>query len=162
MRILALDQSSNVTGWAVFDNTKLEKYGIFEAGDSSTPLQKRLTKIRNIIKQFVEEYNIEKVLIEDIQMQANVANNVVTYKALAEVIGVITELLNEMKIPFELIPASTWKSTLKITGRNRAQQKANAAAYVETTYGIKATQDCCDAICIGTHFVSDLMITWPE
>jgi hypothetical protein len=49
-------------------------------------------------------------------MEKGVGNNVVTYKALAEVIGVITELLAELKIPFKIIPSSTWRSGLNIKG----------------------------------------------
>jgi hypothetical protein len=46
----------------------------------------------------VKEYNIDAVVLEDIQLETTVGNNVAVYKILAEVIGVITELLTEMKI----------------------------------------------------------------
>ena len=49
-------------------------------------------------------------------MEKGVGNNVVTFKALAEVIGVITELLVELKIPFKIIPSSTWRGGLDIKG----------------------------------------------
>lgn len=161
MSFLALDQSSNISGWAIFDdNDKLESYGTIEPGDR--PLEQRLTIIRNYIKNLISDFNIKQVLIEDIQMQANVANNVKTYKALAEVIGVITELLNELKIPFELIPASTWKSTLGIKGANRTAQKANAQKYIKTKYNLDVKQDICDAICIGCHFIEQNDTAWSE
>lgn len=161
MSFLALDQSSNISGWAIFDdNDKLESYGTIEPGDR--PLEQRLTIIRNYIKNLISDFNIKQVLIEDIQMQANVANNVKTYKALAEVIGVVTELLNELKIPFELIPASTWKSTLGIKGANRAAQKANAQKYIKTKYNLDVKQDICDAICIGCHFIEQNDTAWSE
>jgi hypothetical protein len=50
----------------------------------------------------------------------------VTYKALAEVIGVIIELAAEKKLPYELVHSSSWKSELGIKGRTRPDQKRNA------------------------------------
>ena len=62
-------------------------------------------------------------------------------------------MLDELKLPYEVIASSSWKSTLGIKGRARAEQKKNAQIYVNVIYGIKATQDECDAICIGTHYI---------
>ena len=66
--------------------------------------------------------------------------------------GIIDELLTEKKIPHIAVLASSWKSTLSIKGKTRPEQKRNAQAYVEKTYGVKATQDESDAICIGSHY----------
>jgi hypothetical protein len=42
---------------------------------------------------------------------------------------------------------------LGIKGRARAEQKCNAQQFVLDTYNVKAIQDTCDAICIGTHIL---------
>jgi hypothetical protein len=78
---------------------------------------------------------------------------VVTFKTLAEVYGVIHQLLDEKKIPYQIIPSVTWKSTLGIKGKNRQEQKKNAQLWVISTYNEKPTQDECDAICIGEHII---------
>ena len=49
-----------------------------------------------------------------------------TFKVLAEILGVLEELLTELKIPYETVFASSWKSSLNIKGRDRATQKRNA------------------------------------
>jgi hypothetical protein len=41
-----------------------------------------------------------------------------------------------------------------IKGRARVDQKRNAQLWVNNTYNIKATQDECDAICIGAHYTN--------
>ena len=149
-KLLALDQSSRVTGWAVFDGDKLQEYGKFEY-DSSTPIGERLHKIRNTVRGLINKYEIKELVLEDIQFQTNVVNNVQTFKTLAEVFGVIVELCEELKLPWSAVLASSWKHTLGIKGANRAAQKKNAQDFIVNTYGVKPIQDICDAICIGIH-----------
>lgn len=148
--ILALDQASRTSGFAVFQEDQLIASGTFTFDDDSFSL--RLVKIRNKVISLIEQYNINKILLEDIQLQGQ-TNNVETYRKLAEVRGVLSELACEMKIPHEIIHSQTWKSTLDIKGRDRATQKRNAQAFVATTYGKKVSQDESDAICIGSHYI---------
>lgn len=152
MKVLALDQSTRVTGWAVFVDDALQEYGKFDAENAGTDIGKRLTYIREKVKALIDKYDIQKILIEEIQLQNTVGNNVVTYKKLAYVQAILIQMFDELRLPYEIIASSSWKSTLSIKGRARAEQKKNAQIYVNTIYGIKATQDECDAICIGTHY----------
>ena len=152
MKVLALDQSTRVTGWAVFADSALQEYGKFDAENAGADIGKRLTYIREKVKALIDKYDIQKILIEEIQLQNTVGNNVVTYKKLAYVQAVLIQMFDELNLPYEIIASSSWKSTLSIKGRARAEQKKNAQIYVNTIYGIKATQDECDAICIGTHY----------
>lgn len=155
--LLALDQASATSGYAIFKNGKLIKYGTFSVDDDNLAL--RLVKIKNYVLQLIKDFNITRVVLEDIQLQKNVE----VYKALAEVLGVLTETLEEEKIPYEIVYASSWKSTLRIKGTKRPEQKRNAQKYVLETYNIKATQDACDAICIGTHILkADDGFDWSD
>lgn len=153
MILLALDQASQTSGYAIFNEQKqLITSGAFTI---SGPLEKRLMKIRQKIQQLITEYNVTEVALEDIQMEKGVGNNVVTFKALAEVIGVITELLAELKISFKIIPSSTWRGGLGIKGSQRAIYKKNAQIFVEKKYSKAATEDEADAICIGTYYLKE-------
>ena len=78
-----------------------------------------------------------------------------TFKALAEVFGVLYELFVTLKMPRTAVLSTVWKSTLGIKGKDRPAQKKAAQAWVEKTYGVKPTQDECDAICIGAHYVNN-------
>lgn len=150
-KLLALDQASVTTGWSVFFDDKLEAYGKFTIKEDD--IGERLYKIRENVKSLIQKYDINEVAFEDIQLQNNVQNNVQTFKVLAEVFGIIYELVTELEIPHTAVLAGTWKSTLEIKGKNRPEQKRNAQAFVVNTYNIKPTQDECDAICIGTHMI---------
>ena len=153
MRVLALDQASRTSGWAVFDDGKLVTYGKFTADQAD--VGDRLHFIRMRVSWLIDDYDIDEVVFEDIQLQGNVANNVATFKALAEVFGVLYELFVTLKMPRTAVLSTVWKSTLGIKGKDRPAQKKAAQAWVESTYGVKPTQDECDAICIGAHYVNN-------
>lgn len=156
--VLALDQASKTTGYAVFIDDKLETFGKFTFDD--TDIDVRLVKIRNEVLKLLQKYVPDEVVFEDIQQQNNVANNVQTFKVLAEVYGVISELLAELQIPHSTVLAASWKSTLGIKGRTRPEQKRNAQEYVENKYKVKPTQDECDAVCIGEAHIKSTACAW--
>ena len=160
-KILALDQASATTGYAVFDKetNSLIGYGKFTFDDD---LGVRLVKIRNKVIELINMYEIDEVLFEDIQLQGSVNNNAQTFKVLSEVFGVIHELLEELKIKYTVVHSSSWKSTLKIGGRTRPQQKAAAKEYVTQEYNLNVSQDICDAICIGAHYLKRNTNNWSD
>ena len=146
--LLALDQASRVSGYAVFNpQGKLIAYGKFIADEQD--IGERLVFIKNKVAELIEKYDISEVIMEDIQQQENVQ----TFKVLAEVFGVIYEYLTEIKMPNQSVLACEWRKTLHIPGYQRAEQKRNTQAWVAKEYGVKATQDECDAIAIGTHYI---------
>lgn len=155
--LLALDQATQTTGWALFENSKLADQGIFSPPGS---LEERLTKIRKWLDSFVNKYPNEiEVAIEEIQLQ-NIPGQprdlgVTTYKKLAYVQGIIIELLTSKNIPYTIVASSSWKSTCQIKGKGSKEQKANAAAYVLQEFNITPIQDTCDAICIGQHIIKN-------
>ena len=65
--LLALDQSSHVTGYAVFLDGKPHIISHFEAPGED--LGDRLEWIRNKIISLIKEYNIDEVVFEDIQLK---------------------------------------------------------------------------------------------
>ena len=122
--LLAIDQASVTSGYAIFKDGKLVDYGKFTFNDDV--IAERLVKIRAKVLELIAEHDIDEVAFEDIQMQGNVANNVQTFKVLSEVFGVISETLQEKKMKYTVVMSGTWKSTLGIKGRTRPEQKRNA------------------------------------
>lgn len=150
MKILALDQASRTSGYAIFENNELIDSGTFTL--TQEDVGERLVELREKIIRFIEDNQIELVLFEDIQLQAGNAG-VTTYKVLAEVFGVIQELLTEKGIEYQIVHSQTWKSILNIKGRSRPEQKKNAQMYVLNTFNKKVSQDTADAICIGSSYI---------
>ena len=88
MRLLALQQAYRVSGYAIFIDGKLEKYGkiVSEHDD----VGERLHYIREQVSKLIADYGIDHIVFEDIQLQRTVdgvesVNNVQTFKILAEV-----------------------------------------------------------------------------
>ena len=76
-----------------------------------------------------------------------------TFKILAEVFGVVHELVTELDMDYTTVPPIVWKATFKIAGKGRAKEKKLAQEYVFNTYGIRCTEDEADATCIGAHVI---------
>ena len=152
--ILALDQSTQKTGWAVYNNAQLTDFGCFDAtGD----LFVRIIKLREWVKSKINELGgIDCLVFEEIQLQnipgTSREGNVATFKKLAYVQAVLIELALDLQISYKIIPSSTWKSNCGIVGRSRAEQKQDAQRFVDYKFHVKPNQDTCDAICIGMSY----------
>lgn len=146
--LLALDQSSRITGYAIFKDDMLIKVGKFTLDDIN--FSTRLSKFEQKINTLIEEYNIDKVVFEEIQLQQNVD----TFKKLAMVYGIMLYTVEENKLPYEIISSNTWKSKCHIKKSTREPEKKQAQKFVQDKYGIKVTQDEADAICLGWTAVS--------
>ena len=152
--LLALDQSSHITGYAIFKNNKPIVISHFSA--KGNDLGERLEYIRNKVISLIEEYEIDEVAFEDIQLQSINGNKelgVKTFKMLAEVFGVILELLQERKMTNYVVAPNVWKATFKIAGKGRSQEKKLAQAYIKKSLGLDCTEDEADAACIALHVI---------
>ena len=159
--LLALDQSTQTTGYAIFKDGELIRSGhVSPTGEYIT----RIVKLRAWVNQVINtllafsEDAIVEVAIEDIQLQEFEPNGgkrvsrdlgVTTFKKLAHVQGALLTLFEELKIKYHIVPSATWKNQCKITGKKRDEQKRKAQEFVITNYNIKPTQDEADAVCIG-------------
>ena len=151
--LLSLDQSSNTTGYAVFKDNKPVVISHFDA-PKGQDLGDRLEWIRNKVISLIQEYDIDEVVFEDIQLQdinGSRETGIKTFKILAEVFGVIHELLTELKMDYTIVPPIVWKSTFKIAGKGRVQEKKLAQTYIKSALGLACTEDEADAACIALH-----------
>lgn len=161
-KLLALDQSSKVTGYTVLEDGKIIEVNHFECtGDD---VGNRLAQFRKKIIYLIEEYDIDEIVFEDIQLQdvnGNKETGIKTFKVLAEVFGVLHELCSEIKMPYTAVLPIKWKAHFKIAGKGRAQEKKMAQAYVEKNCNRKCTEDEADSLCIALyHFDQSNAFDW--
>lgn len=100
-RVLSIDQSSRVTGYAIFDNKNLVTFGHFSIPANKT-MGQRLESFFNHLKDLLEKYNVQTLYFEGIQYQ----NNAETFKKLAMIQGIVFYCSQVLKISSkELTPS---------------------------------------------------------
>lgn len=146
--ILALDQAvSGATGYSVFnkETQELITYGKYSGGT--------LLGNKDKLVELLDEWKPEHVLLEDVQQQRNVQ----TFKVLSMLLGVLQITLEERGINYTVVHVMSWRSKNQIHAKNRAEAKKMAQTLIEELYGVKPTQDECEAVLIGRyHFLSRL------
>ena len=153
-RILALDQATKVTGYSIFDDDKLIKYGTFTT--SSDDEIARCAAIKNWFVSMLQNWRPSFVGIEGIQYQAKVfdgetVGSVTLFQTLAHLQGVLLVTCYEYNVPCTVCPTNTWRNTCGVKGRVRADKKKSMQMIVKNWYGINVSDDESDAIGIGYH-----------
>ena len=160
--LLALDQSSRVTGWSIFDLDKKEyiKSGHFEIpGDNKLEMRERLCQFTKEIDSIHSVYPFDEIVYEDIQLQRG---NVKTFKTLAYFQAAImiycgpSDCAHPIKVT--CYSPSHWRSILKDEykiewGRKRTEQKAAAQEFTKRQTELALTEDESDSYCIGLTYL---------
>lgn len=158
-RTLALDQSTNITAWAIYDGLKLTKFGVFSATGVNSAI--RFVDFKNWVSSLIQNWQPDQIVIEDIQLQSfpgqkSNSAGLMTYKVLAQLQGILIMLITEENIPLKIAPTPSWKSYCGVKGRSRADQKRSMQNLVKQWYDISVSDDESDAIGIGKYGVERL------
>lgn len=155
-RTLALDQSTKLTGYAIFDDNVLIKYGCLSIKGKEAV--ERVIKTREAVSKLIETWKPDRVVVEDIQLQTEEGEGtkgVLTYRILAGLLGVLEAFFFENKIQYSTANISTWRNCQQIKGKNRKERKANAQLRVKKCYDVDVTDDEADAILIGRYAIEN-------
>lgn len=87
IRTLALDDSTSITGWAIFDDGKLIGYGKLVMNQQN--VVERIVGVRQWLISAIHNWDPDVVGIEDIQLQTGPKSNVAVFKTLAHLQGVL-------------------------------------------------------------------------
>ena len=154
MIILSIDASTKSTGYAVFKDTKLVTFGCLTA--SSTDLIKRIHIITDGIKEILNKYTIDKIVVEEVRPEMG-TQNIKTHRALMWVQGYIAIMAHDnFKLEFEYIYPSEWRKACGIktgSGVRRESLKPKDIAFVKEKFHIDVNDDIADAIGIGYAYL---------
>lgn len=160
MKILAIDQSSKLNGYAIFDDNKLINSGVFSAKGK---YGQRLFEIGEWLQEIISKNDIEKICFEEVQYQtkdevkvdcAGPNSNHNTFKRLAQVQGVFIFICKKLQIDFEIVSPSVWRKSVGIYEIYRQPQKQKAQQKVKEWFDKDCGDDEAEAICIGKYFIS--------
>lgn len=160
-RTLALDQSTHLTGWAIFDNQQLIKYGVFDAGNGEE--EARIDQIRIWLISMLESWKPDLLAIEGIQFQEKSENRqmgVVVFQKLAWLQGVLLNTAYQFKIRCEMCHTATWRNHCTIKGKTRTDRKRAMQFLAKQRYDVSVSEDEADAIGIGLYAAATFQKTY--
>ena len=161
MKILALDLSTKITGYAIFEDSKLVDYGCITASQSN-PIDRIQKIIIELDKIIIKHGDISKVYAEEVRPEGTGygVGNLHTHRLLMYTQAAVAFLLHN-KYPtatFDFIYPSSWRSACGIkNGRGIKRDAAKAAdiKFVQETFGLTVNDDIADAIGLGYSQISN-------
>jgi Holliday junction resolvasome RuvABC endonuclease subunit len=163
-RVLSLDQATHTCGWAIFDDCKLQKFGIF-----STNLSEEIERdhaIKTWLLSVISNWKPDIIALEGIQFQTSVdgkqhSMGVTTFETLARLQGILMEACFEQNIQFYICPTNTWRKYCGVKGRTRTDRKRSMQNLAKEWYDVSVSDDIADAVGIG-HYASNTYAKIPK
>lgn len=153
MKILSFDQATNLTGYAVFTNSKLKNFGLVDFHKLSG--EEKSKQMILAIFELIDSVKPDVVIIENVQSQANMQAVIM----LARLQGAIIGYCYKKHIPWKTYLPSQWRKIIGITqgrGIKREELKAQSMEFVKTITKDTVGEDTAEAIAIGCAYLKEL------
>jgi Holliday junction resolvasome RuvABC endonuclease subunit len=146
-RVLALDTSSNKTGWALFINGKYAESGVIDLSKNKNA-EDRIKKMCFSVTTLIFDKSPDDVVIE--QMPST--RNADTTRKLSRIIGAVFYYCLSNNINYTEISCPTWRKLVGIKNSNRKKVKSDSINRVLQKYKLDINDDEADAINICEAF----------
>ena len=153
-RILAIDQATHTSGYAIFNNKNLIDFGSFTTDETKNDIE-RSVQVKQWMISLIDQYQIDFVGLEGIQYQTQAG--VTTFETLARLQGILAAACVEDKINYKIAHTAVWRESCGVKGKSRPDKKRSMQRLVKEWFGINASEDECDAIGIGKYFCDNQM-----
>lgn len=148
MKVLSLDQSSKLSGYAYFVDGKYIESGVIDKHKIDDTAQ-RIAEMGLALCSKIKELHPDLVIAEDIQNQSNVKSVI----SLARLQGCLVLYCASKGIKLEFLHPTQWRKALEYKQGSkikRAELKQQSADYVKEHFGFdNFSEDRNEAICIG-------------
>lgn len=148
MKILSFDQSTNLTGFSLFNDNEYVNSGVIDK-HTMKDADKRIAEMGLAICRKIKEYHPDLVVMEGIQNQSN--TKTVVY--LARLQGCIILYCASKGIELKILSPTEWRRVLEYTQGpkvKREQLKQQSRDYVKKHLGLSVeSEDENESICIG-------------
>lgn len=152
IKLLSIDQATVKSGIAVHCDGELIMYDLIDLDKEKVDIPERIYVMVDRICGFILKNKPDCVVLEDVAMQSNPA----TLILLSRLQGAIIGCCRVNRIPFDILKPPTWRKALGFRqgqGIGRRELKKQAKEFVLENYGLKASEDVCEAICIGNAWL---------
>lgn len=147
MKILSFDQSTRVTGWAVFDDGRYVKSGVIDL-HKIKDTDERSKQMGLEICKVIEDSKPDVTIIEEVQQQSNVS----TVIKLARIQGVAMGFCAAHNIDLHILTPSRWRSALQYKQGpkvKREELKQQSLDFVKNNFKLELIEDEAEAVCIN-------------
>lgn len=134
MKVLALDQSTRITGWSLFDNNQYVKSGVINLRKVEDT-EERSKQMAVEICKLIEENDPDVTIIEEVQKQSNVS----TVIKLARIQGVAIGFCAAHNIDLHILAPSQWRAALNYKQGPKVKRevlKQQSRDFVKNTLGL--------------------------
>ena len=133
-----IDASTTAVGWSIFNGIDLIDYGCFRPNGDDW--RDRTQQIAPFIKQLLEKYHVDKVILEDVPLMDKRGKK--TLVILGAVQGMLLGVTSSMNIPTEFILPSSWRSPIGLfdgtkAGTHRDEMKRKSIEKANERFGLK-------------------------
>lgn len=153
MRTLSFDQSTVLTGYAIFENETLVSHGVIDLHKESDLLA-RAHQMWLEIDSLIGDVQPDVIVYEGVSLQ----NNAQVLIKLGNLQGHIMASAWRANIPFVSYLPATWRKKLSFRqgkGVKRSELKKMAVTLVEETYGMHVREDEAEAVAIGLAYINE-------
>ena len=141
VKVLALDTSSNKTGWALFTNGKYAESGVIDLHKHKNS-EERIKEMCLSITSLIFDKSPNHVVIEQLPSTRNAD----TTRKLSRIIGAVYYYCISKSISYMEMPCSTWRKLVVIENSNRKKVKSDSRDHVLQKYKLDINDDEADAI----------------
>lgn len=149
MRVVSMDQSTKLSGYAVFDDGKYIDSGVIDMSKSKLGTEERSFEMAKSLWRVIKHYKPQHLVLENVQMQRN---NAQTMIILARLAGMIIGYAEAHKVKTHLVLPAQWRSAIEFSQGpkvKREELKQQSIDYVKEYLGLDKTEDECEAIAAG-------------
>ena len=153
MKIIAFDQSTVKTGFAVMNGTDLEKYGVIDLHKEEDHWI-RSQEMFHQTARLIKDTKPKLVIIEGVALQTNPQ----VLMKLGQLQGHIMAAAWGRNIPVMIYLPTQWRKILGMTqgkGVKRADLKRQSIEFVQKCYPIEVTEDEAEAIAIALAYLKE-------
>ena len=146
MTVIGLDQSTTKTGWSLFEDGEYMDSGVIDLSAMKKDSANRALVMAEQICNLIDDKQPDKVAIEDIFDN----NNVATLVLLGRLQGMLMLHCYEKGIPCEVLAPASWRSVVGIKEKKRDECKTAAVQFIKNRFYVyPVSTDEAEAVCIG-------------
>lgn len=154
-RILAFDQATKISGYAVIENGELKEYGNIDLSKAKCDADERINRMAYELWATIDRVRPTIVILEDVEMLTNVRAMIM----LAGLLGRMQGYCFANGIEYKTYIPSVWRKVLGYTqgaGVKRADLKKQSIEYAKSVTGKELQEDTAEAVAICEAAYKDL------